>query len=220
MDVLGVDKNAQAISSEPFRLWSEFKKSSSHLDGYHSGTFRLAEQLFLPELANFFLSLIFGIIKRSLPCPCQLWHKISLSTFLPIKNLKNSMNDERNWSNTMRMEELSGSVLLILEFFLTSSWIVWICLRLFKILFIIVITILISQIIFVLFSVLLIVLNQKPPFSPPKKAKTRHHFFSPKKWPPMPFLLHFYVTIFPIPTQNCKNIFNSNTFPRFFFQIA
>ena len=111
----------------------------------------LLSNFFLPELANFFLSLIFGIIKRSLPCPCQLWHKISLSTFLPIKNLKNSMNDERNWSNTMRMEELSGSVLLILEFFLTSSWIVWICLRLFKILFIIVITILISQIIFVLF---------------------------------------------------------------------
>ena len=37
---------------------------------------------------------------------------------------------------------------------------------------------------------------------------------------PKSFLLHFYVTIYPIPSQNCKKIFNSNTFPRFFFQIA
>ena len=28
------------------------------------------------------------------------------------------------------------------------------------------------------------------------------------------------MTIYPIPSQNCKKIFNSNTFPRFFFQIA
>ena len=37
---------------------------------------------------------------------------------------------------------------------------------------------------------------------------------------PKSFLLHFYVTIYPIPSQNCKKNFNSITFPRFFFQIA
>ena len=38
----------------------------------------------------------------------------------------------------------------------------------------------------------LTLLNQKPPFFPPKRAKTRHQSLSLKKWPPMSFLIHFY----------------------------
>ena len=66
----------------------------------------------------------------------------------------------------------------------------------------------------------LILLNQNPPFFPPKRAKNRHQFFTLKKLTPLSFLLYFYVVIFPMPTQNCKKSFNSNSFPRFFFQMG
>ena len=39
---------------------------------------------------------------------------------------------------------------------------------------------------------------------PRQKSQTRHQIFPLKKMTPMPFLLHFYVTIFPISSQNCK----------------
>ena len=66
----------------------------------------------------------------------------------------------------------------------------------------------------------LILLNQTPPFFPPKRAKNRHQFFTLKKLTPLSFLLYFYVVIFPMPTQNCKKSINSNGFPRFFFQMG
>ena len=66
----------------------------------------------------------------------------------------------------------------------------------------------------------LILLNQNPPFFPPKRAKNRHQFFTLKKLTPLSFLLYFYVVIFPMPTQNCKKSINSNSFPRFFFQMS
>ena len=53
----------------------------------------------------------------------------------------------------------------------------------------------------------LILLNQNPPFFPPKRAKNRHQFFTLKKLTPLSFLLYFYVVIFPMPTQNCKKRF-------------
>ena len=39
---------------------------------------------------------------------------------------------------------------------------------------------------------------------PAKKSQTRRQIFPLKKMTPMPFLLHFYVTIFPISSLNCK----------------
>ena len=58
--------------------------------------------------------------------------------------------------------------------------------------------------------VLVNVSNQKLPLFPPKRTKTRQQFLALKNDPHIffsAFLLHFYVTIFPIPTQNCKKKF-------------
>ena len=66
----------------------------------------------------------------------------------------------------------------------------------------------------------LILLNQNPPFFPPKRVKNRHQFFTKKKLTPLSFLLYFYVVILPIPSQNSKKSSNSNSFPRFFFQMG
>ena len=49
-------------------------------------------------------------------------------------------------------------------------------------------------------TVFIRVLNQEPPFFPPKKVKPATTFFHLK----MPFKLHFYATIFTISTQNYK----------------
>ena len=63
-------------------------------------------------------------------------------------------------------------------------------------------------------------MNQNPPFFPPKRVKNRHQFFTKKKLTPLSFLLYFYVVILPIPSQNSKKSSNSNSFPRFFFQMG
>ena len=59
-----------------------------------------------------------------------------------------------------------------------------------------------------------------PALFPAKKGQKPPPIFPIKKLPPMSFLLYFYVVIFPMPTQNCKKSINSNSFPRFFFQMG
>ena len=66
--------------------------------------------------------------------------------------------------------------------------------------------------------------SETAPF-PAQKNQNPPPIFTIKKWPPclffIAFLMHFYVTIFVIPTQNCKNnFFFINTLPWYFFQIA
>ena len=62
--------------------------------------------------------------------------------------------------------------------------------------------------------------ESEPALFPAKKGQKPPPIFHTKKLIPLSFLLYFYVVIFPMPTQNCKKSFNSNSFPRFFFQIG
>ena len=55
---------------------------------------------------------------------------------------------------------------------------------------------------------------------PAKNGQNPPPFFSSQKMTPMPFLSHFYVTIFPKTTHNYKKKLISIFPPRFFFQIA
>ena len=62
--------------------------------------------------------------------------------------------------------------------------------------------------------------ESEPALFPAKKGQKPPPIFHTKKLIPLSFLLYFYVVIFPMPTQNCKKSFNSNSFPRFFFQMG
>ena len=59
--------------------------------------------------------------------------------------------------------------------------------------------------------------ESKTALFPAQKGQNPPPIFIIKKMTPYvffnTFLLHFYVTIFPIPTENCKKYFDFNTFP-------
>ena len=69
-------------------------------------------------------------------------------------------------------------------------------------------------------SVFQIVLNQKPPFFTTKMAKNPPSFFSSQKMTPDAIFISFLCDNFSHIISKLQKKINSNTFPRFFFQIA